>query len=235
MHHRRFVGRRGEIPGRTGALSRICSARNGSGPGGCELVRQNPQAMAGIRFVFPMAPIELDPGGFYDSRAWWPIDMLRLQQMMEAGELRDLRRDRPELLDTRYDQIVQVLDWIRTDTGLPNGQIVVGGFSQGAMLATEVALRVEPRPGGLVIWSGTLLSEDSWTTLAASRRGLPVVQTHGRIDPILPFSGAELLRTMLVEAGLDVQFAAFNGPHTIPPSGIELAAARIASIAKLAD
>ena len=53
------------------------------------------------------------------------------------------------------------------------------------------------------------------------RKGLPVFQSHGRSDPILPFVLAEKLRDALGEAGLDVTFDRFEGGHAIPPSTLK--------------
>src|SRR4051812_9883368 len=35
-----------------------------------------------VRFVFPEGPLDL---GFGGARAWWPIDMARLQERFDAG------------------------------------------------------------------------------------------------------------------------------------------------------
>ena len=42
--------------------------------------------------------------------------------------------------------------------------------------------------------------------------------SHGRQDPILPFSGAEALHEAFASAGADVEFMPFDGGHTIPES-----------------
>ncbi len=55
-------------------------------PCAAELFAARPGELAHVRFVFPAAPIQMDPTGMYDSRAWWPIDMIKLQSMMESGE-----------------------------------------------------------------------------------------------------------------------------------------------------
>ena len=218
------------------AIVVICHGFGASGrdlvPVAPELYRADPSGLTGVRFAFPMAPIELEEFGDYDARAWWPIDMIRLQQMMESGEIRDLRNDRPNLLEQRYDELIEMIREVQKETGLNNSKTIVGGFSQGAMLATEVALRSEPQLAGLIIWSGTLLSEESWRQHAATRKGLRVVQTHGRIDPILPFVGAEWLKDLFTKSGQQVKFASFNGPHTIPPAGIEMATELIVTVAK---
>jgi phospholipase/carboxylesterase len=42
-----------------------------------------------------------------------------------------------------------------------------------------------------------------------------VIQSHGRADPLLPYSIAERLRDSMIENGIDVRFVPFNGGHEI--------------------
>ena len=69
--------------------------------------------------------------------------------------------------------------------------------------------------------SGTLLTADTWAQKADARTGLPVFQSHGRVDPLLPFEGATWLKELLEEAGMPVEFHPFNGAHTIPQDVLE--------------
>jgi len=107
-------------------------------------------------------------------------------------------------------------------------RLVLGGFSQGAMLATDVTLRLEEAPAGLCVLSGTLLCEKEWRLRAARRAQLPILQSHGRQDPILPFQGAVWLQEMFEGAGMTVEFHPFDGPHTIPESVLTATARFIA-------
>jgi phospholipase/carboxylesterase len=43
------------------------------------------------------------------------------------------------------------------------------------------------------------------------------VQSHGRHDPLLPFSIAQALRDDLTAAGAQVDWIEFAGGHEIPP------------------
>lgn len=183
-----------------------------------------------VRFVFPAAPLALDRYGIPGGRAWWPIDMLQLQTAIEQGEFRDLRRDCPEMLPEARRLLITLLDEIRAETGLPLSRFVLGGFSQGSMLATDVALHLPEAPGGLIVWSGTLLCEEQWSKLAPARSGLRVVQSHGYEDPILPFAAAEWLRDLFIGAGLIVEFLAFHGSHQIPFAAQQAAAAAIQDV-----
>lgn len=175
-----------------------------------ELVRAQP-SLASVRFYFPQAPIDL---GF--GRAWWPIDMMAVQRLQfDPNALREFRKLEPEGLAAARSKLLALVKQVADTTGLPMNRIVLGGFSQGAMLACDVALRLEEAPAALVELSGTLLTEDVWREKAKRRAGLPVFQSHGRFDPILPFQAAEWLRDLLTESGLPVEFVPFDGPHTI--------------------
>jgi phospholipase/carboxylesterase len=166
------------------------------------------------RFAFPEAPMALDEAG--DARAWWMVDLVELQAALMSGRERDLSNTVPEGLDRARAAVVAMLDDLRGQLDVTSDQIVLGGFSQGAMLACDVALR-DPRPlAGLVLMSGTVLAQCQWTPLMASRAGLPVLQSHGRFDPLLPFGIAERLRDGLSSAGLAVRWHPFDGGHEIP-------------------
>ena len=50
---------------------------------------------------------------------------------------------------------------------------------------------------------------------------MPVLQSHGRADPLLSFELAEQLRQELTQAGVAVEFVAFNGGHAIPNGAVD--------------
>jgi phospholipase/carboxylesterase len=170
------------------------------------------QAPAGSTFLFPEAPSML---GFGDARAWWEIDVGRFQRAMMMGTLDEVMKDVPEGMASACESIARMLDAID-----PKGRIVLGGFSQGSMLAMDVALRTKRSLAGLVVLSGTLLARDEWLPRMPERKGLPVFQSHGTEDPLLPFMIAEGLRDAMKDAGLDVTFTKFRGGHGIGPEVI---------------
>jgi len=178
-----------------------------------------------IQFVFPEAPHTIPemPGG----RAWWPIDMLKMQMAVMEGQFREMRQSVPEQLPEARDKLTAVLDCLGEETGLPRSRFVLGGFSQGSMLATDVTLRLPESPAALIVYSGSLLAESEWRDLAPHRTGLRVLQSHGTLDPILPFEAATWLQDLLTGAGLDVEFISFPGIHTIPLEAVQSAATLI--------
>lgn len=203
---------------------------HGFGAPGDDLVSLAGYLRSPVRFVFPEAPIEL--GGLYgDSRAWWRLDLAKLEADIRSGAIRDRRDEVPEGLPEVRAQLSKCLDELQAKLSIAADQLVLGGFSQGAMLALDVALHRAAPPAGLILMSGTLLAESEWNPRMPSLNGVPVMQSHGKHDQLLPFSIAELLRDRLREAGAMVDWQPFAGGHEIPPPVLAAVAKLIAALA----
>lgn len=199
---------------------------HGFGAGGDDLVSiadEMIKADGGFKnlaFLFPEAPIDMSEEAGFESRAWWMIDVDEIQRLGEASEFDELKSASPEGLPGCNAMINKVIDYVRSEFELPLSRIVIGGFSQGAMVTTDVALSLDQPVGGLIVWSGTVICEQKWQALAAEI-SFPVYQSHGTLDPILPFDVAVDLCTMMTEAGFDIEFTEFDGPHTISISALK--------------
>ncbi|BFU94681.1 MAG: putative Carboxylesterase [Nitrospira sp.] len=169
----------------------------------------------GARFLFPEGPLSLS-FGYGDSRAWWLIDMARLEADRAAGRLRDLSTEVPRGLPQARQMMEQLLTELPRVLPIDYQKTVIGGFSQGAMLTCDLVMRTAYPFAGLVQLSGTLLARHEWRPAVAKRAGLPVFQSHGTQDPILPYEMAERLRDELIQAGLAVAWQSFRGGHEIP-------------------
>jgi len=166
-----------------------------------------------VRFLFPEAPIKLN--AFSDGRAWWMLDMEKIARDMASGKGRDTHSIPPGLHEARA-AVMAFLDALEQQWKVSSSQMVLGGFSQGAMLACDVLLHTERPFAGLVVMSGTLISQREWEKRVTGRRGLAIFQSHGTQDPLLAFSTAERLRDLFVKGGLSVDWHPFPGGHEIP-------------------
>ena len=184
-----------------------------------ELIGASSSIAKHVVFYFPEAPIFL--GGYppFQMRAWWNLDIAALEEAMAIGRPIDRKQECPEELPHLREQIGAVLDAIRKENDLSTSSIVLGGFSQGAMLATDVALHLEEAPAGLAAFSGTLLCSEEWNRLARARKPFPVLQSHGRIDSLLAFAAAEQLFELWQDP-VNARFVPFDGPHTIPQEAL---------------
>jgi phospholipase/carboxylesterase len=170
-----------------------------------------------VRFAFPSAPLDLAATlgpAYRGGRAWWMIDPKSLEDAQ-----RGVRRDRshvvPEGLVEARTMVTELLAELGSLLHAAPEKTVLGGFSQGAMVSLDVALRLPHRLAGLCLMSGSIVAADEWQPLFGTLSGVPIVQSHGRSDPLLPFDIAEKLRDLLRSAGADVRWVELSGGHTI--------------------
>ena len=173
-----------------------------------------------FEFIFPDAPQTLESLGMPDGRAWWPINMSTLMAKMQTGRFADLHDEVPPGMEEARAAIVQCVESATERLGAD--RYVIGGFSQGAMGSMDVALRGDvPPPAALFQLSGTLICQTRWSECWDRLRQTRIVQSHGTLDPVLPHSSAVALRDLMTDAGLDVTFCSFPGPHTVGGDAVE--------------
>ena len=179
-----------------------------------------------LDFLFPQGPLEVPIGPGWTGRAWWPIDVESLQKAAQSGTPRDLSLENPEGLKTLRPQVQKML----SQCGYPLSKVVIGGFSQGAMLATDTYLRTPVPCAGLMILSGALLCAPDWKELARARAGQSFFQSHGKSDSVLSHKGAAQLETALTQGGMKGHLQTFNGGHEIPMSVLQSASGYLKSV-----
>src|SRR5678815_5301845 len=118
-----LAGLRARVVGPADA-SRTVILLHGFGAPGDDLVPLAQYIRVPARFVFPEAPLEL--GGLYgDSRAWWLLDLLRLEQELSSGKVRDRRAEIPEGLSDARDHMVRFLEQLEERYAIDNSQLVL--------------------------------------------------------------------------------------------------------------
>ncbi|MEO1529370.1 MAG: lysophospholipase [Planctomycetota bacterium] len=170
-----------------------------------------------FRFVCPIAPHSLADLGMPDGRAWWPINMAQLMEHVQANRFEELHRKTPPGIDEAREMlsatIREAVAGVTSEDPIP---LAIGGFSQGAMLTMDTALRGEiPTPDILIQFSGTVVCQEDWSSAMPKLKETRVYQSHGTIDPVLPYSSATRLRDLIAAAEVKAQFHDFEGPHTI--------------------
>lgn len=170
---------------------------------------------AETRWIFPEGSLSMSMG-YGDARAWWLIDLARLEADRAAGRVRDLSGEVPRGLPQAREALETFLDSLPLLLPIDYQKTVIGGFSQGAMLTCDVVMRTAYPFAGLIQLSSSLLAKQDWRPSVGKRAGLPVFQSHGTQDPILPYVMAERLRDELTHLGLSVEWHSFRGGHEIP-------------------
>jgi phospholipase/carboxylesterase len=165
------------------------------------------------RFIFPEAPgTTVPPDGPEGGRAWWRLDLASYRRRGES--IPDLSESHPAELDEAAARMRVLLKEIRRR--LDAEQTILGGFSQGAMIAADIAFRTDEPLAALVILSGTSVDEQAWVAGMPRRKNLPVFIAHGRKDPVLKFDVAVRLEQHMRRAGLRITWAPFDGSHEFP-------------------
>jgi phospholipase/carboxylesterase len=170
-------------------------------------------------WLFPQGVLEVPIGPGWTGRAWWEIDLAALERAAASGQPRDLSETKPEGLEKVRPRVQEMIAKLE----VPWNRIILGGFSQGAMLATDLFLRAPEAPKGLLIFSGALLNKTEWKELATKRAGSRFFMSHGNQDMVLAHKGAAQLETLLVQSGLKGSLMTFPGGHEIPMAAIQKA------------
>lgn len=171
-----------------------------------------------VDWCFPNGPMEAGQGGLTFGRAWFPIDMERLQYALMHGKFPDYFADRvPEGLEKCADNIAELAFHLKESYDV----IHLGGFSQGSMVAAYSAFRAEDITDKLMVLSGTFVAETAWRELVKGPLKFQSFQSHGIQDPTLPIAEARRLFEFLKEHNPNHEYHEFSGGHEIPQGILE--------------
>ncbi|MEW6131862.1 MAG: carboxylesterase [Pseudomonadota bacterium] len=156
--------------------------------------------LSGVRHVFPHAPMRpVTINGGMSMRAWFDI---------AAPDLR-VQEDSTGMLASAG-RVAELVRALRRDAAMP---VVLGGFSQGAVISLVAAACGVPGLAGLVAMSGYV--PRFLQPALPGLRGKSVMMAHGEQDEVIPFALGKAGCETLVQAGLAVDWHAYTMPHTI--------------------
>jgi len=150
--------------------------------------------------AFPRGPLELPPMGHH-----WYV----------TGEV---GRPDPNSFDDALARLASWLEAIAAQTGVPIEETVIGGFSQGAVMAWALSLGPgRPRPAGLLAMSGFIPTVPGFDLELGDLDGLPIAISHGSLDPIVSVEFARHARRRAQAGGADVLYRETEVPHIVDP------------------
>ncbi|HEV8659855.1 MAG TPA: alpha/beta hydrolase [Thermoanaerobaculia bacterium] len=156
----------------------------------------------GYRFVFPNAPNawEAAPGMMFGFTWFDGV----------PAELKSLQASRRIMMDF-LDEVVK-----RFPT--PAGKVVLGGFSQGGLMALDTGLRTTQPLAGIVVMSGALHEHD--LPDLTTRKDQRVLIIHGTEDEMINVNMARRARRVLEQHGLEVEYHEFPMGHHVTPESM---------------
>ncbi|HEY0274937.1 MAG TPA: alpha/beta fold hydrolase [Paenirhodobacter sp.] len=198
---------------KSGTAKSVLVFLHGYGADGADLLSLSEPMAEHLPDTLFLAPDAPEPcRGTPFGRQWFPIPWLDGSD--EAAAAKGLTAAARDL--NAY------LDGVLVQTGLGANRLALFGFSQGAMMALEVAPRRAEPLAGVVACSGRLLRPDDLATEAVTMP--PVLLLHGDADPVVPFEDLGLAGDALVSAGFETYAHVMHGGgHGIAPDGLSVA------------
>jgi phospholipase/carboxylesterase len=160
-------------------------------------------------FLFPQGPVTSPIGG----HAWWSVDLDAREAALSVGP-RDLANEYPQGLAAARQALGEFLDAVVAE--FQPRRLVIGGFSQGGMLALDGVLWGSKPVDALVLLSASRLASRDWEPRRTRLHNLPVFVSHGAADQDLAFSAGERLRDFVLESEARVSWVPFETGHEVP-------------------
>jgi phospholipase/carboxylesterase len=150
--------------------------------------------------VVPRAPLTLPPGGHH-----WYVSV-------------GIPNPHPQTFHGAMTLVSGWLDALLTEYELVYDHLVLGGFSQGAVMTYALGLGAgRPRPRGLICLSGFMPEAPDFELDLSGLDGYPVALGHGTYDPVIGVEWGRQARERLTDAGADVTWRESPMAHSVDP------------------
>ena len=158
-----------------------------------------------LRFVFPHAPMRpITINGGVTMRAWYDISGLEIAQRQDEAGIRTSIGQVGELIEREIAR------------GVPVGNILLAGFSQGGAVVLSAGIRNAQRLGGVIALSTYLpMAEKTDAEASAANRDVPIFMAHGMLDPTISHALGEMSREYLKQRGYAVEWHDYPMAHQV--------------------
>jgi phospholipase/carboxylesterase len=146
----------------------------------------------------PRGPLSLPPGG----RHWYAV--------------RKVGYPDPQTFKATYAILDEWLKGLPELTAVPFNRTVLGGFSQGAVMAYALGLgRGRPSPAAIIALSGFIPTVDGFELDLSARKELMVAIGHGSLDQVIVPRFAYEANERLTAASVKVQLRVSPMAHSV--------------------
>ncbi|GAB4459337.1 MAG: alpha/beta fold hydrolase [Anaerolineae bacterium] len=157
----------------------------------------------GVAIVAPRAPIPLDAGGF----VWFRYDRKRLQPQVES-------------LDAAQQKLAHFLARLPAHYPVDPTQLVLMGFSQGAMMVNQFIINHPDEALGVASLAGAVPLPPQ-NPQSHQLGGVPVFVAHGLRDDVIPVKQGRLTHRIFSALGADVTYGEYPAAHKLHTDGIK--------------
>lgn len=164
----------------------------------------------GVRVVLPHAPRRpVTINGGMVMPAWYDILAPDFKRGQDSAGIRE------------SEQQLRALIRREVDAGIPTGQILLAGFSQGGAIALHTGLRYsQPLAGILALSTYLPLADSLAATASPANSDVPIMMAHGTQDPVVPLLLAAQSRDLLQQQGYNVTWHTYPMQHAVCPDEV---------------
>ncbi|RYF23862.1 MAG: phospholipase [Comamonadaceae bacterium] len=129
--------------------------------------------------------------------------------------------------------LAQTVDSAAQQLGVPAQRVVVGGFSQGGIMALSLLLtRPDLLHGAMALHSRLLPQVLPLAVPAAAMQGRQLWVSHGVQDNVIPLASAHAIRDHAATLPVDLVYREYPGMHEIRPQELQDATGWLQALAK---
>ena len=152
------------------------------------------------------APLECDFGGFAWFEIAWGADGIQAngEQALASREI-----------------LIEVLQMLPEALSIRPSKMLLGGFSQGAIMSLGVASARPDLLDGVIMLSGRLLPQFEQDARDEKFSKLPFLVQHGPADQVLSIEGAREVKRFLEVEGVSAEYFEYPMGHEISPASLE--------------
>lgn len=168
-------------------------------------------------WIFPEGIFDVSLENATHAKSWFPSDMNAFHRMQLNKEYDKLACAQPLQFEKSLSKINEFLKHFENK----NNHLILGGFSQGGIIASNLAFYRTNRTKALILFSSILINKTQLEDRASNCKNMAFIQSHGTQDTILNYEMAQKLYNFLKKQGLKGDFISFKGEHTIPLKVLE--------------
>jgi phospholipase/carboxylesterase len=154
--------------------------------------------------ITPRGPLSLPPGGAH----WYAVARIGFPDH--------------DTFHATYALAAGWLDAVLEKEGVPASRLILGGFSQGAVMSWALGLGAgRPQPAGIIALSGFVPTVEGFELDLSGRAGLAAAIGHGAHDPVIGVEWGRDARDRVAAAGAAVTYREYPLPHSVDPGFLD--------------
>jgi len=153
----------------------------------------------GYVYAFPNAPIAMDMGTGGSNFAWAPLGGDGAKEALNHAD---------RLVEGFMDEVSALYP-------PPDGKTVLGGFSQGGMMAYRTGLPRPERFAGIAALSSVVAGQQELDSSMPESRSQAIFASHGTADTMIPVTDARQGIDYLRSKGYEPEYSEYSMGHEV--------------------